>query len=283
MLGQTTLADRTPHRTAFASDEPEAVELLGVHVHRLTMERALDRIEAFAAGHEPRHVVTVNLDYLRLARALPDFRDALNAADLAVADGMPLVWASRLRGPSLPARIAGIDLVRGIAGRGLSLFLLGAEPGVALEAGRRLAAEEGARIAGIDSPPFGPFEPAEEERIVKAVRDARPDVLLVALGAPRQDLWIRRLLPALGVPIAMGVGCTFDVLSGRLRRAPAWMRGAGLEWLYRLSRQPRHLWRRYLLHDLPVVAHLVASAGVASRSASMGARAPLEGTYEHGR
>jgi N-acetylglucosaminyldiphosphoundecaprenol N-acetyl-beta-D-mannosaminyltransferase len=243
---------------------------MGVSIDRVTTPDVLRRIERYVSDRRPRRIVTVNLDYLRLARRDPVFRETLRDADLAVADGMPLVWAAKLAGSSLPERVAGLDLVERIAKHGAplgwSVFLLGAAPGVADKAGRVLASRyPGLHIAGAYSPPMG-FGAEENARIVQLVREAAPDVLFVCLGAPRQDLWIHTNIDVLGVPTAIGVGCAFDVISGNVRRAPLWMQRLGLEWLYRLVNEPARLWRRYVLHDLPVFARLAVEAARAGRS-----------------
>jgi len=190
------------------------------------------------------------------ARRNPDFRHVLCAADLAVADGIGIVWAARLLGAPVPHRIGGIDLVERVAAAasrtGLRLFLLGASEGVAAEAARRLTAcYPGLQIVGTFS---GSPDPKQDDAIVAMVAQAGPDVLLVAFGAPAQDLWIERNQMLLGVPVAMGVGGAFDFLSGRVSRAPLPFQRLGLEWLYRLIRQPWR-WRRMLA--LPLFALLV--------------------------
>ncbi len=256
------------------------VELLGVKLNPLRHAEALDRIGEFVEERVPRQVVTVNLDFLRIASSSGEFKATLNAADLALADGMPLVWASRMAGATLPERVAGIDLIEAICERGdregWSVFLLGAAPGVAEAAGEEMVRRHpNLRIAGTYSPPHGAWDEAEEQHIREQIRFARPDVLLVALGAPKQDVWIRDNLQQLGVPVSIGVGCTLDVLSGGTTRAPRWMRRIGLEWFYRLASEPGRLWKRYLL-DLPAFARLLLSAArhrftrrnVSSRSVS---------------
>jgi N-acetylglucosaminyldiphosphoundecaprenol N-acetyl-beta-D-mannosaminyltransferase len=250
---------------------PERIELMGIGVHKLTMGDVLDRVEDFVAEGSPHRVVTVNLDYISLASRDESFREALNGADLAVADGMPLVWAAGLAQTPLPERVAGLDLVERISEygseRGWSLFLLGAAPGVAEAAGQVLEERyPGIRIAGSYSPPLGVFTTAEEQRIRDLIRAARPDVLFVALGAPRQDLWIRDNIEHIGVAVAIGVGCAFDVISGGMRRAPRFMQRLGLEWLYRLTREPGRLWKRYLVYDLPAFCRLALSALRTSRA-----------------
>jgi N-acetylglucosaminyldiphosphoundecaprenol N-acetyl-beta-D-mannosaminyltransferase len=251
-----------------------SVDLLGVSLHPLTTDGALTVIERFIREGQPRQVVTVNLDFLRLARSSTEFRDVLNSADLALPDGMPLVWASKIARKGVPCRVAGIDLVEGIcaagAQRGHSVFLLGARHGVALNASVEIMRRyPGIRIAGTYSPPVGVWSDLEEHRIRDMIIDAAPDVLLVALGAPRQDAGIAANRDALGVPASIGVGCSCDVISGKASRAPRIMRNLGFEWLYRLVHDPRRLWRRYVLHDMPAFVRLMLGA-FSTRARSLG-------------
>jgi N-acetylglucosaminyldiphosphoundecaprenol N-acetyl-beta-D-mannosaminyltransferase len=209
--------------------------------------------------------VTVNLDFLAIARRNTRFLDTLNRADLAVADGMPLVWASQLQGRPLPERVTGVDLVDASCQvaeeTGHGVFLLGAGPGVAEAAARTLQERyPGLRIAGVYTPPFGPLTPEEDARIVEMIRAAAPGILFVALGAPRQDQWIRAHRHLLGVPVAMGVGCVFDLLAGVVDRAPTWMQRTGLEWAFRLGQEPGRLWRRYIVNDIPTFGRLVVAS-----------------------
>jgi N-acetylglucosaminyldiphosphoundecaprenol N-acetyl-beta-D-mannosaminyltransferase len=256
------LAESEAHSSPASRDR---VELLGVGVDRVSHDDVLERVRGFVENGVPRRIVTVNLDYLRMAREDEGFRGVLNTADLAIADGMPLVWASRLSGKPLPHRIAGQDLFDSICRAGgechWSVFLLGAAPGVAATAGAVMEARyPGLRISGAYSPPVGAFDAVEEQRIRTMIRNAHPDVLFVALGAPKQDLWIRDSIANVGVPVAVGVGCSFDVVAGNVLRAPAWMQRTGLEWAFRLMQEPRRLWKRYILGDLPAFFHLTLAA-----------------------
>jgi N-acetylglucosaminyldiphosphoundecaprenol N-acetyl-beta-D-mannosaminyltransferase len=244
-----------------AEAERTRVGLGCISVDNVDLAAATERMAAFMDSGRPHQVVTVNLDFISIASRDDTFRATINDADLAVADGMPLVWLSRLQGQSLAERVAGVELVietcRLAAEQGASVFLLGAAEGVAEAAAQRLTKMlPGLRIAGCYSPPIGQLSPEEDDRIVRMIRDAAPDLLFVALGAPRQDLWIRQHQPELRVPVAMGVGCVFDVLAGAVRRAPPWMQRMGLEWAFRLGQEPHRLWRRYLLNDLPTLARL---------------------------
>jgi N-acetylglucosaminyldiphosphoundecaprenol N-acetyl-beta-D-mannosaminyltransferase len=256
---QAVLTASAPAPTADAT-RPR-LQLGGILVDHAGLRTAADRIRDFALSGTPHQVVTVNLDFLSIAARDAQFRDTLNGADLAVADGMPVVWLSRFKGEPLSERVAGVELVhescRIAAELGKSVFLLGAAEGVGELAAERLQTMyPGLRIAGTYSPPMGPLDAAANQRIVDLIQLAAPDFLFVALGAPRQDLWIREHQPELQVTVAMGVGCTLDVLAGSIRRAPYWMQSMGLEWAFRLGQEPRRLWRRYLLRDLPLLVRL---------------------------
>jgi len=240
-------------------------QLAGVLVDRVDENGAFAALQRFLADGKSHQVVTVNADFLRLAQMDAAYRALLNRADLAVADGMPIVWLSHLRGEPLPERVAGIELVeescRLAARDGVGVFLLGAAPGVAESAGRELIKRHpGLSVAGVLSPSFGDWSAAEERRIVDTIRAAGRCILFVAFGAPRQDQFIAAHLAELDAPIAIGVGCAFDLIVGTKRRAPAWMRRFGLEWTWRLMQEPRRLAKRYLLQDAPLVLRLGAEA-----------------------
>lgn len=240
----------------------ERVAIGDVLLDRVSLRDAASRIEGFLDTGGTHHVVTVNLDFIAIAAKEQRFRAVLNSADLAAADGMPLVWLSRMGARPLPERVAGVELFaeccRIAAARKARVFLLGAAPVVADEAARRLEREyPGLRMVGVASPPFRALSPAEDAQLVASIVAARPDFLFVAFGAPRQDLWIDAHREALGVPVAMGIGCILDVVAGRVRRAPEWLRQAGGEWAYRLAQEPGRLWRRYILDDAPLLARLV--------------------------
>lgn len=225
--------------------------VLGTPVDEVSLPEAVERIVDFARDRSRLHqVVTANADFAARARTDPHFHAALLEADLVTADGMPVVWASRLLGGAVPERVTGADLVPALARRcaqeGLSIYLLGARPEVSSAAAGRLAAQcPGLRLAGVHSPPVADLSAMDHAGILRRIRAARPDILLVAFGSPKQELWIRRHAGALPVPVAIGVGASLDFLAGRVRRAPEWMQRAGAEWLWRLGNEPRRLWRRY--------------------------------------
>lgn len=232
----------------------ESVSVLGVRVDRLSQQQALDALEEMIARWRAsektrpcQQIVTVNPEFVMAAQYNTDFRIAINDAALVLADGIGVVWATRFLGAPAPERLTGTDTLPELASccaqAGYSLYLLGAAPGVAEAAGRRLQElAPGLRIAGTYA---GSPAPDEEESIIERIGAAEADVLCVAYGAPAQELWIHRNLERLPVAIAMGVGGAFDFLSGRQRRAPRLMQRMGLEWLYRLYREPSR-WRRML-------------------------------------
>lgn len=237
-------------------DEPvtPSVTILGVRVDRYSQRQALaymqELIERKRADQENvtcQQIVTANVEFVMTAQHNALFRDYINHAALVVPDGIGIVLAARYLGKPVPERVTGTDLMpelaRLCARQGYRLYLLGAAPGVAECAARHLQElAPGLQIAGTYA---GSPAPAEEDAIIERIRAARADVLCVAYGAPAQDVWIGRNLSRLPVAVAMGVGGAFDFLSGRQIRAPRWMRKWGLEWLYRLYREPRR-WRRML-------------------------------------
>jgi len=240
------------------------VEILGVRFDELTeaqtVRRILDAIDERRGGV----VVTPNLDHLRRCSIDATYRTLVAKADLVVADGMPIVWASRVAGQPLPERVTGADLVAslsaGAAERGRSVFLLGGDPGTAEGAARVLS--EGTprlKVAGTWFPPRG-FErdPVESRRLEAAVSAAAPDVVFVGLGSPKQELLIDRIRSLLPAAWWLGVGISFSLLTGEEKRAPAWMRRSGFEWLHRLACEPRRLYRRYLVDGLPFALRLAA-------------------------
>ena len=211
-------------------------------------------------------VITPNLDHLRRYDREPDLRGMYEQADLVLADGMPLLWASRLQKTPLPQRVAGSELIytlsRAAAGAGRSVFLLGGNPGSADTAGKVLVnLSPGLRLAGTHCPPMG-FEKNEAEmgRIVDALRAARPDIVYVGLGFPKQEKLIRRIRDVLPDAWFLGLGVSFSFVSGEIRQAPVWMRRTGLEWVHRMSQEPGRLFRRYVLEDMPFALRLLSRA-----------------------
>lgn len=230
----------------------------GLAFDDVTTDEATHRIVELARKRDkPRYVCTGNLDHLALAEQDEEFRRAYERADLVVADGAPVVWLSRLGGRPLKERVAGSDLFwslgKASADEGVTLFLLGGAPGAAEGAKAELERRSpGVKIVGTYCPPFETFDTKDEQaRVVAEVKKASPDILLVAFGAPKQEKWIAANKERLGVPVSIGVGGSFEMAAGMLRRAPVWMRNVGLEWFYRFSQEPRRLFQRYIVRDVP--------------------------------
>ena len=232
------------------SEKRERVAILGVPFDRIGLGEAVAAIEAMAASGRPHYVVTPNADFLAQARTDNELRCVLANADLSLCDGTPLVWASRLLGSPLPERVAGSDLVPALletaARKGLRVYFLGASEEASAEAALRVQQQHATLvIAGRYSPPFRELTAQDNDEIKRKIREARPDLVLVAFGCPKAEKWIAQNYRELGAPVMIGVGATIDFLAGRVRRAPRWMGRVGVEWLFRLAQEPRRLWRRY--------------------------------------
>lgn len=228
------------------------VEILGVPVDNVTAAEALQLAQTLGRNRNranTAHLVTANAEIVTQAQSDPDLMRILTEADVVVPDGIGLVWAARVMGQPLSERVPGVELaealIAGSATGDYAVYLLGAAPGVAEEAVARLGTRyPGIRIAGMR---HGYFSPQEEAEVLADIRAAQPDVLLVGLGAPRQEKWIAKHRHALGAGLAIGVGGSFDIFAGRSRRAPKWLQKLGLEWLYRLMRQPSRAGRMLAL------------------------------------
>ncbi len=221
--------------------------LLGVPIDPLTQVAAVDWVARAIVEGRPRLVISVNPERIMHAARDPEFAAVLAGADLALADGAGVLWAARRLGRPLPERVTGVDFVKALAARGAAegwrFFLLGGGPGVAEAAGRALqAAYPGFIVAGTYA---GSPEPSDDAASIQAVRSSGAQLLLLAYGASAEEAWLARNLGRSGATVGMGVGGALDFISGRVRRAPPWMRERGLEWLHRLSRQPWR-WRRML-------------------------------------
>jgi N-acetylglucosaminyldiphosphoundecaprenol N-acetyl-beta-D-mannosaminyltransferase len=238
--------------------------LLGVPIDLVTQRQAVEWVCDRAVDGQGGVVVTVNLDHLRRCAREPAYAELVCRADLVVADGMPLIWASKVQGPPvLPERVAGstmmIELCGATAAKGVPVFFLGGDPGVAERAGHMLKERfPGFQLAGTYCPPFG-FESDPEEfgRIETALASASPGIVFVALGSPKQEYLADRLRRVLPHACWIGIGISLSFVTGDVQRAPVWIQKIGMEWLHRLCQEPRRLFRRYIIHGIPWAARLL--------------------------
>jgi N-acetylglucosaminyldiphosphoundecaprenol N-acetyl-beta-D-mannosaminyltransferase len=232
------------------ADDDGSLRILGSRVDRLTFAEVLQRISTLVRKFEPNQIVTANTLMLLAAESDEELRTIIENAALVVPESWGVYWASRRYGKPLQEFTPGIDLMSALCAISAQLkhrvFLLGAEPGVAERAAQQLAAlYPGLPVAGTH---HGYFTRGEERLVIEQIRETRPVFLFVGMNVPAQEKWIARNLKALHVPVVMGVGGSFDVLSGQLRRAPVWMRRLGVEWLFRTLQQP---WRFSRIRQLP--------------------------------
>ena len=224
-------------------------DILGCPVDQMTLRQCLDYFEDVLRDGRQCHIVVVNAAKVVKARSDDDLRAVINEADIIGADGVPIVWASRMLGQPLPGRVNGTDLMHGLfeesAKKGWRLYLLGAKASVIKTVVENLRKQQptinivGYRHGYFDSPD-------DEIAAVAEINAARPDVLLLGFGTPMKEKWVKRHKQQLDVPIIHGVGGSFDIVGGLTKRAPVWMQDSGLEWLYRLMQEPGRMWRRYL-------------------------------------
>lgn len=265
--------------THFTTPKPAASseqrrKLFGFEIDALSMTQAVQLLRRWTSEGKGgcRFVVTPNVDHAVLLQEHPGLQAAYRAADLVLADGHPLVWASRLLRQALPERVPGSDLVPRLfestnSEGPLTTFLLGAAPGVAERAAENIQKTwPQVRVVGCYSPPLG-FEkdPAETERILQRIDACHPDVLVVGLGAPKQECWVHTNRERITAHVALCVGATIDFLANERRRAPRWMQRSGLEWLHRMLSEPKRLVKRYA-KDAWVFPQLVFRQMIAPRA-----------------
>ena len=235
------------------------VNVLGIPIHDANYEESIGKIFEMVEGYRlnsvPRYVATANVDFLVNALSwVPgkirhhELYQALINADLITADGMPIVWLSKLLRTPIKERVTGADLVPQLAKaastRGASLFFLGGANDVAEKAAKKLSAQyPGLKIAGCNSSQINLNK--RENSIIEQINQSEADILLIALGNPKQEIWFQRNKHLLKIPVSMGIGATLDFIAGTISRSPIWMQKMGLEWVYRLGQEPRRLWRRY--------------------------------------
>lgn len=232
----------------------ERVDILGVHVSAIDPPMALAEIERWVTEREQHYVCVTGVHGVMESQRDPQLREIHNRSGLTTPDGMPMVWAGRRAGASWMQRVYGPDLMLAVleraAERGWTSYLYGGKEGVPEVLADRLAARfPGLRIVGTFSPPFRSLTADEDAAVVDRINAASPDLVWVGLSTPKQERWMAAHVGRLTAPALLGVGAAFDIHAGTLSQAPRWMQRSGLEWLYRLYREPRRLWRRYLSNN----------------------------------
>lgn len=235
------------------------MKFMKIYIDNVTMNEALERISYLTENTKHSYVVTPNVDHIVKLEKDPEFFEIYENASLILTDGQPLIWISKLYKTSIIEKISGADLFPRVcklaAQKKYKLFFLGAAEGVADIAATKLIMKyPGLNIVGTYSPKFG-FEndPNEIKNIINVIKENIPDILIVGLGTPKQEKFIYRNKELLNVPISLGVGASIDFEAGTQKRAPVWMSKCGLEWFYRLCREPHRLFKRYLIDDIKVI------------------------------
>ncbi|MBL9172658.1 MAG: WecB/TagA/CpsF family glycosyltransferase, partial [Verrucomicrobiales bacterium] len=249
-----------PQRKA-APTRKSPIAILGVPFDNVTMDETVEIIAEMIASREPHYLATANVDFVVQAAGDVELRRILFDAHLVLCDGMPLVWASRKLGNPLPGRVTGSDLVPRLLKEAERrqwrvFFLGGTAESVRKAADNTQLRHPGLQLVGAYSPPFKPLLEMDHDDILRRVTQARPDLLFVAFGCPKQEKWINMHYRSLGVPVSVGVGATIDFLAGTFRRAPRWMQRTGTEWLFRMVQEPRRLLRRYS-HDSVIFSRAI--------------------------
>jgi N-acetylglucosaminyldiphosphoundecaprenol N-acetyl-beta-D-mannosaminyltransferase len=241
----------------------ERITLMGCSIDNLSMEETLQTIEGFIHTGKPHQHVVVNVDKLVKASRDPELRQIINDCALINVDGMPVVWASRLLGKPLKERVAGVDLfealMRRAGDRGWRVFLLGAQEEVVSKVAATYQHKYPRLVLAGYRNGYWKGE-LEEAQVVEQIRDARPDLLFVAISSPKKEQFLGRWQAEMKIPFAMGVGGTFDVAIGHVRRAPVWMQKSGLEWFFRFLQEPRRMFRRYFIEDMAFVRLFIKEA-----------------------
>lgn len=250
----------TSRTESTSPNPPDSVNLLGMRVDRVTMETVLQLVEDYINSRKPHHIVTADASMVVTATQDPEFARIVAASDLVTPDGAGILWATRRMGTPVPAKVSGVDLsakLIALSGeKNWNVFLFGAAPGVAEAAAQQMRERyPNANIVGVRD---GYFKPEDEPQIIETIRAAKTDILLVALGIPKQEKFIFRNKTAMGVPVCIGVGGTLDVFSGTVKRAPVWIQNIGLEWLYRTASDPKRRIGKLVL--LPKFARMVLQA-----------------------
>lgn len=235
------------------------MKFMNTEIDNLTMEETLRAIEHLIQENKNAYVVTPNVDHIVQLETNKELQDVYANASLILTDGKPLLWIAKWYGTPIKEKISGSDLFpllcERAAKRGYKMFFLGAAEGVAAKAAENLEKRySGLQVVGTYSPPFG-FEQSwkEMEKINSMIKDAKPDILIVGLGCPKQEKFMYYHCKELGVPISFGLGASFDFEAGNIKRAPRWMANHGLEWLFRITQDPKRMAKRYLVDDVRII------------------------------
>ena len=263
MKCQENTKNRQDTENRFDPTAIETVEVLGLPIARITQEQMLDMVDHLIAEQKPNFFITANLHYAKLCDSHPELAEVNRKAAFIVADGMPLVWSSWLKPrKKLPGRVTGSDglfqICQRAAQRGYRVFLLGAAPEIAVRAAEELRNRyPGLKIVGIETPMLSELDKEEMARLITKIRDTSPDILFVAFGQPKGEIWLSEHLEELGVPACIQIGASLDFAAGKMSRAPRWMQRTGTEWLYRLSQEPKRLLSRYFTDAIFFLRYLL--------------------------
>jgi N-acetylglucosaminyldiphosphoundecaprenol N-acetyl-beta-D-mannosaminyltransferase len=276
----------TSARERKQSEDTGCFGVLGVGINAVQIEQVIELMHGWIRERARCHsIAATSMHGIVEAQRDASFKEVLNSTDLVVPDGMPLVWLGRCQGHVLRRRVYGPDLLLAFCERSASHsyrhFFYGAEPGVAERLAESLKTRlPGLNVVGTWSPPFRALSAEEDAEMEEMINHAAPDVLWVGLGAPKQERWMHIHRDRLRVPVLVGIGAAFDLLSGRRKQAPSWMREHGLEWLFRLLQEPRRLWRRYLVYGAQFIACL-ALDWLRLKNSESGSSPFRERTSEH--
>ncbi|MDY2632078.1 WecB/TagA/CpsF family glycosyltransferase [Clostridium sp.] len=244
------------------------IRFLNIEIDNLSMDESIDYIDKLIKRKKNSYVVTPNVDHIVKLENDSEFLEVYNNADLVLTDGMPLVWISKFLKTPIKEKVSGSDLFPKVCKladeKGYSIFLLGAAEGIAIKAAENLKNKyKNLNIVGTFSPSYG-FEKSksEIEEIIKKVNEAKPDILAVGLGAPKQEKFIYKYKNKLNVPISLAIGASIDFEAGNIERAPKWMQKSGLEWFYRFLKEPKRMFKRYFIDDLKIIKVLIKYRGV---------------------
>lgn len=234
------------------------MKFLNIYVDNLSMQEAIERIDQLIINKKPSYVVTPNVDHIVKLEVDSEFQEVYKEADLILTDGMPLIWISKIKKKPIKEKVSGSDLFPEVcklaSQKGYKIFLLGAAEGVAAKAAENLKLKyKKLNVVGTYSPSYG-FEKNEDEinKIIDMINEVKPDILAVGLGAPKQEKFLYKFRKKLNVPVSLAIGASIDFEAGNINRAPKWMQKSGLEWFYRLCKEPKRMFKRYLIDDIKI-------------------------------